>query len=199
VTATGTLPLSYQWYFDGTNQLTGATNSVLTVTDVQLANVGQYSVVAANPEGSAVSRNALLMIKVPSKFALAVGGERIMELTTNGDVVSWGGNQFGELGDYTLLASTNPIHSVGLNNVATMASGLNHSLAVDSFGVLWAWGDNQYGQLGDGNLTPTNDPVPVLGTTNPVIAVAAGGEISVALTADGTVWQWGSIQMYLGG
>ena len=34
------------------------------------------------------------------------GGECIMELTTNGDVVSWGGNQYGELGDYTFLDST---------------------------------------------------------------------------------------------
>ena len=63
---------------------------------------------------------------------LAVGGERIMELTTNGDVVSWGGNKYGELGDYTHLDSANPVHVVGLTNIVKIASGLNHSLAIDA-------------------------------------------------------------------
>ena len=107
---------------------------------------------------------------------------------------SWGGNQFGELGDYTHLNSTNPVHAVGVTGGIAIASGWNHSLAVDRTGVLWAWGDNQYGQLGDGNQTPTNVPVPIMGQTNPVIAIAAGYRASVAVTADGAVWNWGTIQ-----
>ncbi len=125
----------------------------------------------------------------------AVGGERIMELTANGDVVSWDGNQFCELGDYTDLASTNPVHVVGLTNIVKIASGLNHSLAIDSNGALWAWGDNQYAQLGDGDLNPTNVPVQVYGMSNSVMAIAGGQETSLAIKSDGSLWTWGTMQV----
>ena len=105
---------------------------------------------------------------------MAIGGERIMELTTNGDVISWGGNQYGELGDYTHLDSDVPVHVVGLTNIVKIASGMNHSLAIDANGALWAWGDNQLAQLGDGDLNATNLPVQVSGMTNSVMAVAGG-------------------------
>jgi hypothetical protein len=115
-----------------------------------------------------------------------------MELTTNGDVVSWGGNHYGELGDYTSLGSSNAVHVVGLTNIIKIASGLNHSLAIDSYGALWAWGDNQFAQLGDGDLNKTNRPVQVSGMTNSVIAIAGNQETSIAAKADGTVWTWGA-------
>src|SRR5204863_6946333 len=43
VVATGTAPLTYQWRFNTTN-INGATSSSLTLTNVQLANSGSYSV-----------------------------------------------------------------------------------------------------------------------------------------------------------
>lgn len=51
VTASGTLPINYQWSFKGTN-LPGATNAVLLVENLQLNQVGVYSVVVSNDEGS---------------------------------------------------------------------------------------------------------------------------------------------------
>jgi alpha-tubulin suppressor-like RCC1 family protein len=123
---------------------------------------------------------------------LAIGGERIMELTTNGDVVSWGGNQYGEFGDYTSLDSSNAVHVVGLTNIVKIASGLNHSLAIDANGSLWAWGDNEFGQLGDGGMDDgSNVPMHVLGMSNSVVDVASGYNHSVAVKTDGTVWTWG--------
>jgi len=149
---------------------------------------------------------------------IAIGGERIMELTTNGDVISWGRNQVGDFGDYTHIDSTNPVHVVGLTNIVKIASGLFCTLAVDAHGQLWAWGDNQSGQLGNGSTASTNLPVPVLELSN-VVAIAAAianyeggttlrtcedlrGQIAahdlnqtgvdpVAVTGDGTVWAWG--------
>ncbi len=67
-------------------------------------------------------------------------------------------------------------------------------------GVAQAWGANDAGQLGNPNLTglcgqlpcrPT--PVPV-GDLGKVIAVAAGGQHSLALQDDGTVRAWGANQ-----
>jgi RHS repeat-associated protein len=65
VTATGTLPLSYQWWFNGTNALGGATNISLTLANVQTTNAGNYSVVVMNVAGSAISSNAVLSVYSP--------------------------------------------------------------------------------------------------------------------------------------
>ena len=52
VVATGTAPLSYQWYFNATNLISNATNNTLTLTNVSLANAGNYSVVISNVAGT---------------------------------------------------------------------------------------------------------------------------------------------------
>ncbi len=62
VQAAGTPPLSYQWWFNGTNLLLGATTATLTLMNVQLASAGNYSVVVANSAGTATSSNALLTV-----------------------------------------------------------------------------------------------------------------------------------------
>ena len=47
VSALGTLPLSYQWLFNGAG-VVGATGASLTLTNVQLTNGGSYAVVVTN-------------------------------------------------------------------------------------------------------------------------------------------------------
>src|SRR5208283_2937628 len=51
VNAIGTPPFSYQWSFNGTN-IYGATNTTLTLSNVQFAQAGNYSVAASNVYGS---------------------------------------------------------------------------------------------------------------------------------------------------
>ncbi len=62
VTASGTVPLGYQWYFNGTNVLSGATNPTLTLTNVQKSQTGDYSVRVVNVAGLAVSAIARLTV-----------------------------------------------------------------------------------------------------------------------------------------
>jgi Concanavalin A-like lectin/glucanases superfamily/Immunoglobulin domain len=59
VTATGTLPLQYQWSLNGTNIL-GATASSLTISNVAQTDLGAYAVVLSNPFGATNSSNATL-------------------------------------------------------------------------------------------------------------------------------------------
>ena len=64
VTASGTPPLSYQWNFNGTN-LSGATNTSLTLTNVQSSQAGNYAVLVTNVYGSILSSNAALTVISP--------------------------------------------------------------------------------------------------------------------------------------
>jgi len=64
VAATGTAPLTYQWRFNGAN-ISGATLSSYTKSNVQPADAGSYSVVVANAYGNTTSANALLTV-IPS-------------------------------------------------------------------------------------------------------------------------------------
>ena len=70
VSATGTEPLVYRWRCNGTNlsnggQVSGATNSTLTLTNVQMTNAGNYQVVVTNIAGSVTSAVATLTVTPP--------------------------------------------------------------------------------------------------------------------------------------
>ena len=57
----GTTPVVYQWFF-GSTPLSGSTASSLTLTNVQIAQAGNYSVVATNLYGAATSSIAGLVL-----------------------------------------------------------------------------------------------------------------------------------------
>jgi hypothetical protein len=65
VSASGSSPLSYQWLFNGTNIITGATNASMTLASVHLNQGGAYSVVVTNLFGSAISGEAHFSISFP--------------------------------------------------------------------------------------------------------------------------------------
>jgi endonuclease/exonuclease/phosphatase family metal-dependent hydrolase len=61
VIAAGTLPLNFQWIFNGTN-ISGATTNFYSLANVQLTNAGNYSVIITNISGSVTSAVATLTI-----------------------------------------------------------------------------------------------------------------------------------------
>jgi len=62
VTAVGSEPFGYQWYYNTNSLLTNATGSTLMLTNVQPGDAGTYSVIVTNPLGSAMSSNAVLTV-----------------------------------------------------------------------------------------------------------------------------------------
>jgi hypothetical protein len=69
VTASGTVPFSYQWRFNGT-ALSGATSSALTLSNVQSNKAGSYLAVVRNAAGSVTSAVATLTVYVPPVIAM---------------------------------------------------------------------------------------------------------------------------------
>jgi hypothetical protein len=80
VTAYGTEPMSFQWRRNGVPipEAVGATH---TLTDVQSAQAGTYSVVVSNAVGTAISAEAVLTVQGAESVRF-VSAER----TTNGDM-----------------------------------------------------------------------------------------------------------------
>ncbi|HRT57980.1 MAG TPA: immunoglobulin domain-containing protein, partial [Candidatus Paceibacterota bacterium] len=62
VVADSTTPLSYQWYYNGTQAIAGATSATLTLTNVQAANEGTYFARVSNAGGSRDSLAATLTV-----------------------------------------------------------------------------------------------------------------------------------------
>jgi hypothetical protein len=117
VLAEGSAPLSYQWEFDGT-AVSGGTNSALTLTKVQPANAGNYSVTVSNSFGSVTSTNATLVVHIPPSIttqpsgqtALAGGNAAFVVVATGDPPLSyqWRFNNVGISGATTsALAITN--------------------------------------------------------------------------------------------
>jgi hypothetical protein len=73
VTAGGTPPLTYQWQFNGTN-INGATNPLLTLTNVSFIEAGSYSVTVTNTLGTTNSANAVLTVNPPPPCAPITSG-----------------------------------------------------------------------------------------------------------------------------
>jgi alpha-tubulin suppressor-like RCC1 family protein len=124
---------------------------------------------------------------------LAAGGFHSLALK-EGKVLSWGKNNFGQLGDGTIKSNHTPSQVKGedgmdLTDVTAVAAGTYHSLALKEGKVL-AWGKNNIGQLGDGTKTNRRTPVHTSGLSG-IVAIAAGCSHSLALDNDGTVWVWG--------
>ena len=101
VTAAGIQPLAFQWQLNGTN-LSGATTNPFSLTNVQPADAGNYSVIVTNVAGSITSAPAALAVTFAATgtVVLLAGwdmsgqsnyGPSPMPATTNAPVLSVGG------------------------------------------------------------------------------------------------------------
>ena len=117
-----------------------------------------------------------------------------LALTSTGQVLAWGSNASGELGDGTTQFRATPVrvHIPAGTTIKAIRAGCFHSLALTSTGQVLAWGLNANGELGNGTTTDSHIPVPVsLPTGTTVKAISAGEAHSLALTSTGQVLAWG--------
>ncbi|MES2598788.1 MAG: choice-of-anchor D domain-containing protein [Verrucomicrobiota bacterium] len=139
--------------------------------------------------------------------AVAAGGNSYsLALCSDGSLVSWGYNPFGELGDNSqtsrempvLVNTTAGLSALAGKTVTSIAAGESFNLALCSDGSLVSWGRNHYGQLGDNSQTNRWVPVLVdreLGRSalagKAVRSLAAAASSSLVLCEDGSVVGWG--------
>ncbi len=119
------------------------------------------------------------------------GGAHTCALLVNRDVMCWGWNLHGQLGDGTKNDSPVPVRVNGVKNIIALDAGHGHNCVINARKRVKCWGNNFYGQLGDGTNEDRSRPVRVVGLRN-VVALALGGGHTCALTEAGGVKCWGN-------
>ena len=144
---------------------------------------------------------------------ISAGYDSSMASRTSGisaitSVWTWGGNDFGQLGDGTLTSRSTPERVTGLplyiagisagggfaaflgGDGSSATGGFAAVLGTD--GTVWAWGDDGAGQLGNApSSTPVTRPVNTIGTGSGITQISAGDFHMLALKSNGTVLAWG--------
>jgi alpha-tubulin suppressor-like RCC1 family protein len=127
--------------------------------------------------------------------AVAAGSYHSFALSRDGTVMACGWNRSGQLGlgdtddrdTFTVVA--------GLRDVVDIDAGFDHSIAVTVEGGLYSWGTGRaIGHAGDHTtqrLVPTKVTGGGIGEAV-VVQVTAGGYHSLALTAAGELYAWGT-------
>ncbi|WP_313917355.1 hypothetical protein [Tahibacter sp.] len=153
-----------------------------------LASSGQLS------NGSAADRASPVAVVSPIAAwqAVAAGDTHTCAIAASGAVYCWGANQFGQLGDGTLVNRAQPVAVVGLTSgVRELAVGLAHSCALMQSGRINCWGNGGGGRLGSGASMNQATPGEVLSITN-AVAIGAGAAHGCAVLADATMKCWGA-------
>jgi pectate lyase len=188
--ADGSATLNYQWYFNTNTLLAGATNSLLTLTNLQTTNSGGYYCIVTNSYGSDTSAVAQLTVTVPVPPTIAAqpqdqnvypGASATFSVSANGST---------------------PLNFQWYFNTNTLISGANSSTLTltgaqaTNAGAYSVTINNVAGSTNSAfaTLTLNTNPVGPSFVTQPAtVVVSLGRTVSFSASASGTApifYQW---------
>lgn len=122
--------------------------------------------------------------------AVTTGAYHACGITIPGAAYCWGRNDYGQLGDGSLVSTSTPRLVSGGLSFRTLAAGAWHTCGATSNGTAYCWGDNLSGQLGSGSITPSSTPVAVAGGFT-FGALVAGAWHTCGVSNQGVAGCWG--------
>ncbi len=193
-TVIGQSPLSYQWYFSGTNltdngRVTGSATGTLSISNALFSDAGSYYFVVTNSLGAATSSVAVVTVLVPQTITLQPTNQTVLQ----GSNVTFASAATGDapLG-YQWLFNGTPLADGG-----SISGSATVSLIVSNF---------QPANLGNYTVVVTNlvgsvtSAIATVTILNPLIAtqprsqsVLGGATVNFSVTATGQqplAWQW---------
>jgi uncharacterized repeat protein (TIGR01451 family) len=109
-------------------------------------------------------------------IAIGAGFDHSLAVKSDGSVLAWGRNFYGQVGDAGTTDRSTPVAVSGLgigSGVTALSAGSGVSLALKADGSMLAWGANVSGQLGDNTTTNRATPVQVV-NLNGAVTMALG-------------------------
>ncbi|MDT7506833.1 InlB B-repeat-containing protein [Bifidobacterium sp. H6bp22N] len=155
---------------------------------------------AKDPNGSGQGLHAV---------QVSVNWSFIMALDADGNVYTWGFNNYGQLGNGTATGDDSDTYAADPARVpdpedtskafkaTQISAGGSHALAIGQDGTLWAWGYDADAQLGDGGKnknrsTPMQVQNPKDSSQGFKVAwISAGVNQTIIGDENGTAWAWG--------
>lgn len=148
-------------------------------------------------DGTYEDRDNFVRVKTDKKFAqISSGRDSSFAISQDGELYSWGGNCYEQLGGGELESSRRnvPVQILKDKRIKYVSAGQSETVfAIDESGTSLAWGYNSCGQAGIGNFSvravskPTRMAINVKFTQ-----ISANGNHAAAVDAEGHVWTWGS-------
>ena len=174
--------------------------SELTVSVAANALPGNYEVrFERDQEADAIYRVVVVPTDATPQMgaveSIAAGEFHTLARKSDGTVWAWGRNQYGQLGDGTLIDRTVPVQVADLPLPAlAIAAGNEHSLVLLQDNTVWGFGRSDRFQLRLSNRTIEAQPTPVQVSEAGTFAasIAAGSSHSMLLTGGGEVIAWGA-------
>jgi alpha-tubulin suppressor-like RCC1 family protein len=131
------------------------------------------------------------VVGVTDAVEISTGWGHTCARRTSGQVVCWGYNDSGQVGDGTFDNDrSTPTPVVGLMNAVEVSNGASHTCARRSSGEVACWGYNLFGQLGDGTRRDHPTPTAVVDLTD-AVQISAGWLHTCARRSSGEVLCWG--------
>jgi hypothetical protein len=122
----------------------------------------------------------------------SAGGTHTLAIQKDGSLWTWGDNTSGQLGNASTGGTVQAPAHIGSLTYIAVSAGTTHSMAIDTTGKLWAWGDNSVGQLGNNAGSGTVSAPVQITTDSDWTLVSAGGQHTLAVRSNGTLWAWGA-------
>ncbi|WP_175428390.1 FIVAR domain-containing protein [Bacillus solimangrovi] len=183
----------------------GSDHTVALASDGTVYTWGEntFGQLGNGDSGSGVEQVSPIAISIPGAASIeqvAAGGDHTIALASDGTLYTWGCNFDGQLGDGDSGEGTNQASPIAIQipkgaKIKQVSAGSDHTIALASDGTLYTWGDNEFGQLGDGNNglkaiqpSPTAISIPEGAS---IKQIKSGGDHTIALTSDGTLYTWG--------
>jgi alpha-tubulin suppressor-like RCC1 family protein len=129
--------------------------------------------------------------------AVSTGDDFACALTAAGAVECWGYNGGGQLGsDSDAGSSLVPVPVTGLaSGVTAVSVAAGTACALTASGAVECWGANAGCELGNNSTMSSPLPVQVAILRSGVTALSVGNGFACAITSDGGVWCWGTVNV----
>jgi NADPH2:quinone reductase len=121
-------------------------------------------------------------------MSLSAGMAHTCATLESGEIVCWGLNDVGQLGDGTTTSRSTPRYVPGITDAVEVAAGGLMTCARRANGQVLCWGYR--GLVGDGTIVDRSSPVPVIGVVD-AVQISCGYSSTCAVSSTGTVSCWG--------